>query len=93
MSTFQIFPNFGRGVIENQIFPKFKIVHIILGGEGSRKLWTFSTICDIFFVNAPLSVHLWLKLNNGSLEFLVAYLFDTFIVSKTHFLQKTMKHP
>ena len=50
MSTFQIFPNFGRGgggVIENQIFPKFKIVHIILGGGGSRKLWTFSTICDI----------------------------------------------
>ena len=29
----------------NQIpnFPKFKIVHIILGG-GSRNLWTFSTI-------------------------------------------------
>ena len=50
MSTFQIFPNFGRGggVIENQIFPKFKIVHIILGGGGgARKLWTFSTIWDI----------------------------------------------
>ena len=53
MSTFQIFPNFGRGggVIENQIFPKFKIVHIILGGVGSRKLWTFSTICDISFLD------------------------------------------
>ena len=49
MSTFQIFPNFGLGgvVIENQIFPKFKIVHIILGGGGARKLCTFSTICDI----------------------------------------------
>ena len=52
MSTFQIFPNFGRGggVIENQFFPKFKIVHIILGGGGSRKLWTFSTICEIFYL-------------------------------------------
>ena len=55
MSTFQIFPNFGRvGVIENQIFPKFKIVHIILGGGGSRKLWTFSTIWDIFFLECSL---------------------------------------
>ena len=36
MSTFQIFPNFGRGggVIKNQIFPKFKIVHIILENYG-----------------------------------------------------------
>ena len=53
MSTFQIFPNFGQGggVIENQIFPKFKIVHIILGGGGSRILWTFSTICDISFLD------------------------------------------
>ena len=43
MSTFQIFPNFGRGgggVIENQIFPKFKIVHIILGG-GVKKIMDF----------------------------------------------------
>ena len=52
MSTFQIFPNFGRGggVIENQIFPKFKIVHIILGGGGVKKIMDFSTICDIFFL-------------------------------------------
>ena len=36
---------------ENQIFPKFKTVHIFLeGGGGSRKLWTFSTIWDIFFL-------------------------------------------
>ena len=34
MSTFQIFPNFGRGgPLENQIFPKFKIVHIILKAD------------------------------------------------------------
>ena len=66
-STFQIFPNFGRGggegVIENQFFPKSKIVQIILGGEGSRNLWTFSTISDIFcfdgFPNVPLFVGLF----------------------------------
>ena len=43
------------GVIKYHFFPKFKIVHIILGGGGSRKLWTFSTICEIFFWIAPLS--------------------------------------
>ena len=54
-STFQIFPNFGRGGgggggIENQFFPKFKKVQIILGeGGGSRKLWTFSTNYGIFY--------------------------------------------
>ena len=37
------------GVIKYHFFPKFKIVHIILGG-GSWKLWTFSTIWDIFFL-------------------------------------------
>ena len=36
-------------VIENQFFPKFKKVQIILGGGGgSRKLWTFPTIYGIF---------------------------------------------
>ena len=37
-------------VIENQCFPIFKIVQIILGW-GARKLWTFSTICDISFLD------------------------------------------
>ena len=46
ISNFSQFRSRG-GVIKNQIFPKFKIVHIILGGGGSKKLWTFSTICDI----------------------------------------------
>ena len=48
MSTFQIFPNFGRGggVIENQIFPKFKKGPHYPGGGGQEN-WTFSTICDI----------------------------------------------
>ena len=37
------------GVIENQFFPKFKKVQIILGGGGSKKLWTFSTIYGILY--------------------------------------------
>ena len=49
---FKFFPNLGpgEGVIKFQFFPKFKKVHII---PPSRKLWIFSTICDIFFM-APL---------------------------------------
>ena len=57
MSTFQIFPNFGRGarVIENQIFPKFKIVHIILGGGGHENYGLFPQFVRFFFWKAPLS--------------------------------------
>ena len=31
----------GGGVIENQFFPKFKKVQIILGGEGVKKIMDF----------------------------------------------------
>ena len=54
MSTFQIFPNFGRGVIENQIFPKFKKVQIILGGLGVKKIMDFFHNFGHFFVWLPL---------------------------------------
>ena len=37
------------GVIKYHFFPKFKIVHIILGG-GVKKIIDFSTIWDIFFL-------------------------------------------
>ena len=49
-SQFQIFPKLGpRGVVVKfPIFPNFKKVQNILGEWGSRKLWTFSTFCDIF---------------------------------------------
>ena len=50
-SQFQIFPKLGTGggVIEFQIFPKFKKVQNMLGeGGGAGKLWTFSTFWDIF---------------------------------------------
>ena len=49
---FKFFPiSVEGGVIENQIFPKFKIVHIILGGGGVKKIMDFSTICDISFLD------------------------------------------
>ena len=59
MSTFQIFPNFGRGggvVIENQIFPKFKIVHIILGGSwGQENYGLFPQFVTFHVLMAPLN--------------------------------------
>ena len=58
MSTFQIFPNFGRGgggVIENQIFPKFKIVHIILGGGGQENYGLFPQFVTFHVWKAPLT--------------------------------------
>ena len=54
MSNFPQFRSRGE-VIENQIFPKFKIVHIILGG-GARKLWTFPQFETFLVWKAPLSV-------------------------------------
>ena len=56
MSTFQIFPNFSRGggFIENQIFPKFKIVHIILGGGGQENYGLFPQFVTFPFWMAPL---------------------------------------
>ena len=46
ISNFSQFRSKGGGVIENQFFPKFKKVQIIL---GSRKLLTFSTNYGIFY--------------------------------------------
>ena len=50
MSTFQIFPNFGRGGGGGHRKSNFSQIqnspHYPRGG-GPRKLWTFSTICDI----------------------------------------------
>ena len=56
MSTFQIFPNFSRGGggIENQIFPKFKIVKIILGGGGQENYGLFPQFATFFVWKAPL---------------------------------------
>ena len=44
----------GGRVIKYQFFPKFKIVNIILGGGGSRKLWNFPKVLDIFRQRACL---------------------------------------
>ena len=58
MSTFHIFPNFGRGggVIENQFFPKFKIDHIILGGGGGQENYgLFPQFVTFSFWKAPLN--------------------------------------
>ena len=57
-STFQIFPNFGRGVgvIENQFFPKFKIVQIILGGgrgQGQENYGLFPQFRTFFLWHPP----------------------------------------
>ena len=38
-----------RGGHQISFFPKFKIVHIILGGGGSRKLLIFSTFVTFLF--------------------------------------------
>ena len=55
MSTFQIFPNFGRGggVIENQFFPKFKKVQNILGGGGQENYGLFPQFVTFFFDGSP----------------------------------------
>ena len=57
MSTFQIFPNFGRGggVIENQIFSKFKIVLIIRGGGGQENYGLFPQFVTFLFWITPLT--------------------------------------
>ena len=64
-STFQIFPNFGRGGGSSKInfFPNSKKSKLSQGG-GSRKLWTFSTIWDIFFLEGSpnvMPVTIWLQ--------------------------------
>ena len=52
MSTFQIFPNFGRGGgchLKSNFSQIQNSPHYPRGGGVSRKLWTFSTIWDLFF--------------------------------------------
>ena len=45
----------GGGVIENQIFPKFKIVQIILGGGGVKKIMDFfHNLWHFLFGRLPL---------------------------------------
>ena len=53
MSTFQIFPNFGRGGVGHRKsnFSQIQNSPHYPRGGGSRKLWTFSTICDISFLD------------------------------------------
>ena len=43
-----------RGVLENQNFPKFKIVHIILGGVGVKKMDFFHNLWHFMFGWLPL---------------------------------------
>ena len=60
MSTFQFFPNFGRGgggVIKNQFFSKFKIVHIILGGGGQENYGLFPQFVTFFCECSPKGTH------------------------------------
>ena len=45
----------GGGVIENQFFPKFKIVQIILGGGGHEICGLFPQFVTFFVRKAPLS--------------------------------------
>ena len=66
ISNFSQFRSRG-GVIENQFFPKFKKVQIILGG-GSRKLWTFSTNYGIFYFEpSPKLIYAQLRKSKKSL--------------------------
>ena len=53
ISNFSEFRSRG-GVIENQIFPKFKIVHIILGG-GQENYVLFPQFVTFTFWIAPVS--------------------------------------
>ena len=55
ISNFSPFRSRGVGVIENQIFPKFKIVHIILGGGGGQENYGLFPQFGTFHVwKAPL---------------------------------------
>ena len=44
----------GGGVVENQFFPKFKIVHIILGGGAKKIMDFFHNLWDFYFGMPPL---------------------------------------
>ena len=57
---FKFFPiSVEGGVIENQIFPKFKIVHIILGGGGVQENYgLFPQFVTFPFWIAPIISHL-----------------------------------
>ena len=72
ISNFSQFRSRGGGGIENQFFPKFKKVQIILGEGGSRKLWTFSTNYGIFYFEpSPYSQHGKVYLSNSLYQILV----------------------
>ena len=49
----------GGGVIKYHFFPKFKIVHIILGGGGVKKIMDFfHNLWDFFLDCSPYSINL-----------------------------------
>ena len=45
-----------RGIIKYHFFPKFKIVHIILGGGGQENYGLFPQFVTFSFWNAPLNL-------------------------------------
>ena len=57
MSTFQFFPKLGPrgGVIKSQFFPKFKIVHITLGGGGQEYYGLFPNFGKFLIILFGLS--------------------------------------
>ena len=56
MSTFQFFPNLGLkgGGIKYLFFPKFKLVHIILGGGGKKVMDFFRNFGTFLVLNDSL---------------------------------------
>ena len=57
----------GGGAIENQFFPKFKIVQIILGGGGGvKKIMDFFHNLGHFFYGSP---YMYVDLLNWNLAF------------------------
>ena len=50
------------GVIKYHFFPKFKIVHIILGGGGQENYGLFPQFVTFSFWNAPLSLKFHLNI-------------------------------
>ena len=65
----------GGGGIKYHFFPKFKIVHIILGGGGQENYGLFPQFGTFFFVNAPLKSLFLLVTRNSDMS-LVRSLFE-----------------
>ena len=68
ISNFSQFRSRG-GVIENQFFPKFKKVQIILGeGGGQENYGLFPQIMVFFILNRTLSGLSWTKVNSAQVQ-------------------------